>query len=154
MKRYWIIFILIFVLAAILAYVFIFFLFFSSNTEITSNTVVNVIDGDTLEVYDNGTIQTVRLLCVDTPEKNQTGYEEARLFLQSEVLGKEVILQSSITDMDNYGRLLRYVYVNESGNMIFVNKLIIDKSYGTLFIVPPEECMRLISPNKTPIIIS
>lgn len=143
MKRYWIIFILIFILAAILVYLLIFFLFFSSTPEIAQDTVVNVIDGDTLEVYDNGSIQIVRLLCVDTPEKNQTGYEEAKIFLQSEVLGKQIVLQSSITDKDNYGRLLRYVYVNESGNMIFINKLIIDRSYGTLFIVPPEECKGL-----------
>lgn len=157
MKRYWIIFILIFVLASILAYLFIFFLFFSGTPQIAQNTVVNVIDGDTLEIYDNGSIQIVRLLCVDTPEKNQTGYEKAKIFLQSEVLGKQVVLQSSITDKDVYGRLLRYVYVNNSeNNTLFVNKLILEGGYGTLMIIPPEECkeVMLASNYKSPIIIS
>jgi len=35
---------------------------------------------------------------------------------------------------------LRYVYVNDFGEVLFVNKLILDNGYGELLIIPPEEC--------------
>jgi len=139
---------LIFLLTSILAIISVSFALFLINnseppetSEITPNTVVNVIDGDTFEIYNSsGDIETIRLLCVDTPEKNQTGYEEATTYLESLILDKEVILSSSITDKDVYGRSLRYVYVNDSGNLSFVNKLILDNGYGGILVIPPETC--------------
>jgi len=96
------------------------------------NYVTRVIDGDTFEIYSG---ETIRLLCVDTPEKNQQGYEEAKLFLESLILNKEVNLTSSLTDKDIYDRLLRYVHINNQ----FVNKLVLE-NYGELLIIPPENC--------------
>lgn len=105
------------------------------------NEAVNVIDGDTFKVYtENGRIDTIRLLCIDTPEKADAGYEEAKLFLESLILGKKIKLVSSVTDKDAYGRLLRYVYVNADNGRIFVNQLILDGGYGELLIIPPETC--------------
>jgi len=114
----------------------------SPNPPIENNTVMNIIDGDTFEYYDeiSESILIVRLLCVDTPEKNEEGYEEASNYLSSLILNKQVILNSSLTNEDKYGRLLRYVYVEDSGETLFVNKLILDNYYGDLFIVPPESC--------------
>ncbi len=97
------------------------------------NYVTRVIDGDTF-VINSG--ETIRLLCVDTPEKNTEGYEDATLFLEDLILNKEVTLNSSITDKDIYGRLLRYVYINGT----FVNKEILQNDYGKLLIIPPEDC--------------
>lgn len=107
--------------------------------ELPNNYVTNVIDGDTFQTASG---DTIRLLCVDTPELGSEGYEEAKQFLESLILNKEVILNKSITDKDNYNRLLRYVYANSSysGELVFVNKLILDENYGTLLIIPPEEC--------------
>lgn len=114
-------------------------------TQLVNNTVVRVIDGDTFEYYDqnSNSVLKVRLLCVDTPERRKDGYEEAKDYLKSLILYKEVILNSSITDKDKYGRLLRYVYVNDWGDDLFVNKLILDGGYGKLMIVPPEECREM-----------
>ena len=111
-------------------------------TKLENNTVVRVIDGDTFEYYDKNSdkILKVRLLCVDAPEKNKEGYEDAKSYLRSLILYKEVILKSSITDKDRYNRLLRYVYVNDFGEVLFVNKLILNNGYGELLIIPPEEC--------------
>ena len=111
-------------------------------TQLENNTVVRIIDGDTFEYYDGNSdkILKVRLLCVDTPEKNKEGYEDAKSYLRSLILYKEVTLKSSITDKDRYSRLLRYVYVNDFGEVLFVNKLILDNGYGELLIIPPEEC--------------
>lgn len=111
-------------------------------TQLLNNTVVRIIDGDTFEYYneDLNKVLKVRLLCVDTPEKSKEGYEEAKDYLRSLILYREVRLVSSLTDEDKYGRLLRYVYVNDLGENIFVNKRIITEGYGELMIVPPEEC--------------
>ena len=112
------------------------------NTPLENNTVVDVIDGDTFEYYDatSGRILIVRLLCVDTPEKDEEGYDEASNYLSSLIFNKQVILNSSITNEDKYGRLLRYVYFEDSGETLFVNKLILDNNYGSLLIIPPETC--------------
>jgi len=105
-------------------------------TPLADNYVTRVIDGDTF-VINSG--ETIRLLCVDTPEKNTTGYEEATAYLEFLILNKEVILNPSITNKDQYGRLLRYVYVENK----FVNKLILDNNYGELLIIPPENCTEM-----------
>ena len=112
------------------------------NPPLENNTVVDVIDGDTFEYYDETSerILIVRLLCVDTPEKDEEGYDEASNYLSSLIFNKQVILNSSITNEDKYGRLLRYVYFEDSGETLFVNKLILDNNYGSLLIIPPETC--------------
>lgn len=68
-----------------------------------------VIDGDTLEV--NG--KSVRLLGVDAAEKSKCFYEEAKQELARLTLDQPVRLESDPlnNDTDEYGRLLRYVYL-------------------------------------------
>lgn len=130
------------------------------------NTVMKIIDGDTFEYYDEDmNYKTVRLLCVDTPEKGEEGYEEAKRFLEQLLLCEEIILKHSdySNDTDKYGRLLRWIYINNSeliyepdnfypnfpyyyytnyskGEVLFVNKAIIDLGYGDVLIIPPETC--------------
>jgi len=118
---------------------------YDSTSQPENNTVTRIIDGDTFEYYDEniGEIVKVRLLCVDTPERGKEGYQEAKDYLEHLIMYKEIILKSSITDEDKYGRLLRYVYVNNVGTKLFVNKLILDNDYGELLIIPPEECKEM-----------
>ncbi|HWJ10682.1 MAG TPA: thermonuclease family protein [Nocardioides sp.] len=71
-------------------------------------TVVDVVDGDTLDL-DSG--DTVRLAGIDTPERGECGFGPAQSALKRLVLGKEVTLVASDEDHDKYGRLLRYVEV-------------------------------------------
>lgn len=118
---------------------------YDSTSQLENNTVTRIIDGDTFEYY-NGDIDEivkVRLLCVDAPERGKDGYQEAKDYLEHLIMYKEIILKSSITDEDKYGRLLRYVYVNNVGTKLFVNKLILDNEYGELLIIPPEECKEM-----------
>ena len=73
-------------------------------------TVESVVDGDTIDVSRDGVTETVRLIGIDTPEREQCGYQEASDFLSETVLGQEVtLLGGATTDRDTYGRLLRYV---------------------------------------------
>ncbi len=106
--------------------------------------VKRVIDGDTFELCSG---EIVRLLCVDTPEENTLGYEEAKTFLESLILYREVRLESSTNggnNTDKYNRLLRWVYVEDemfnAGEEIFVNKYLLEEGYGDILIIPPETC--------------
>ena len=106
------------------------------------NLVSRVIDGDTFELCSG---ETVRLLCVDTPEKGEEGYEEAKLFLEDLLLYNPVELKQSNYDgpnKDKYNRLLRWVYIYNSSSVeqLFVNKYILEEGYGDILIIPPETC--------------
>ncbi len=106
------------------------------------NLVSRVIDGDTFELCSG---DTIRLLCVDTPEKGEEGYEDAQYFLEDLILYNEVELKESNyngNNTDKYGRLLRWVYISNStsGEQIFVNKYLLEEGYGDILIIPPETC--------------
>ena len=76
--------------------------------------VTRVIDGDTIEVELHGEIERVRLLCIDTPERGQDGYAEATEYLRG-LIGDGVRLEKDPEHghRDNFGRLLRYVWVGD-----------------------------------------
>lgn len=79
-------------------------------------TVTHVVDGDTVEVARDGVTERVRLLGIDTPERGECGYAEARDAAAGLVEGREVTLVvGSSDDRDRYGRLLRFVEVAADG---------------------------------------
>jgi len=76
------------------------------------NTIVTkVIDGDTI-VVEGG--WHVRLLGMDADEKGYLCYEPAKNRLEELVLGKQVKLEKDKTDVDQYGRCLRYIIFNNT----------------------------------------
>ena len=83
--------------------------------------VTRVIDGDTIEI---STGERVRLICIDTPETYEEGYEKAKDYLEDLILGEEVFLVKDVSETDRYDRLLRYVYTEDNE---FVNELIVKK---------------------------
>ncbi len=100
--------------------------------------VREVIDGDTFKM---NTGDSIRLLCVNTPEQDEEGYERAMDFLESLVLYKEVRLEQAETlnKTDKYERTLAFVYVNNLGKQVFVNKLIIDAGFSDVYTYGDEE---------------
>jgi endonuclease YncB( thermonuclease family) len=86
-------------------------------------TVTRVIDGDTIEVNIGSAIYKVRYIGIDTPELDDKRAEyyalaqEATRFNRQLVERKTVRLEEDVSQVDKYGRLLRYVYVDD----IFVN---------------------------------
>lgn len=73
--------------------------------------VSQVVDGDTVEVDGVG---RVRLVGVDTPEVGACGSRAAAGRLADLVLGRKVrLVTGGQGDADRYGRLLRYVEVDE-----------------------------------------
>lgn len=104
---------------------------------IEEGTVTRVVDGDTIEVYENKKVEKIRLIGVNTPETLDPRKEvecfglEASMFLKKELEGKKVKLEvdKSQADKDTYGRSLRYVYLNDTN----INKKIIEEGYGFEF---------------------
>jgi endonuclease YncB( thermonuclease family) len=74
--------------------------------------VTEVVDGDTLDI--NGT--RIRLALVDTPERGQSGFDEAKKFVESLCLGKkgELDVDSGQRRGDRYGREIGIVYCDGS----------------------------------------
>ncbi len=76
--------------------------------------VMHIIDGDTLSVWLDGAVETVRLLRIDTPEMGRSGYRRATVALE-ELVGRGPVRLEGETGgalpRDAYGRLLAYVYV-------------------------------------------
>jgi micrococcal nuclease len=103
--------------------------------QVTFYTVTRVIDGDTIDVSLNGTIQRIRTIGMDTPEvvdprkPVQCFGKESSSKASELLLNKKVRLESDPTqgDKDIYARLLRYVY-REDG--LFFNKAMIEEGYA------------------------
>jgi micrococcal nuclease len=100
--------------------------------------VAEAVDGDTLRLAD-GT--TVRYIGVDTPETVhpskpvQCFGKEASAFNKALVEGKPVRLERDISDTDKYGRLLRYIYL-EDGTL--VNLALVAGGYAKVVTYPPD----------------
>ena len=113
-----------------IAFVFVLFLI-SCTSNIENAVVTRIVDGDTLVI---STGEKVRLICIDTPETGDAYASQAKRHLTTLTLNKSVVLERDVEDTDKYGRLLRYVYVNNFS----VNKDIVHSGLATIFRVPPN----------------
>ena len=97
-------------------------------------TVTDVIDGDTIRI-DTG--QLVRYIGIDAPEMSPNAErfgKEAWSLNAALVSGKEVTLERDVSDTDQHGRLLRYVYVEN----IFVNGELVRLGLARAKAYPPD----------------
>lgn len=72
--------------------------------------VTKIIDGDTI-IVEGGF--NVRLLGMDADEKGYPCFDEAKKRLEDLILNQEVKLEKDVTDVDQYKRCLRYVFLGE-----------------------------------------
>ena len=109
-------------------------------------TVTHVTDGDTIEVrFDDGAVERVRLLLIDTPETKRPdtpvqcyGPEASEWLARALPRGIRVWLEPDVEDRDRYGRLLRYVWLEEDGEPYLVNESIVRNGLGVRTIYPPN----------------
>jgi micrococcal nuclease len=104
----------------------------TNNIEDTTYTVTRVVDGDTIKVEDIGTI---RLIGIDTPETvnprkevecfGKEASEKAKELLEGKKI--KIELDSSQGEVDRYGRVLAYVYM-EDGRLF--NEVMIREGYA------------------------
>lgn len=96
--------------------------------------VSRVVDGDTIKVLINNKEDTVRLIGIDSPEvvdeekPVQCFGKEASNIAKKMLTDKAVVLESDSTqkDRDEYGRLLRYVFLNNSN----FNKFMLSEGFA------------------------
>ena len=74
---------------------------------------MRVIDGDTLELVGG---ERVRLIGVDSPEPGRPGALEATHFVRERVKGRAVWLEADGANRDRFGRLRRYVWLQQPSN--------------------------------------
>jgi len=92
--------------------------------ELEETIVIKIIDGDTIETE----LGTIRMLGINTPEKNKYLYQEAKdflLFLENQT----IYVLRDIEDRDKYDRLLRYVFYENR----LINLEIIEQGLGTAY---------------------
>lgn len=98
--------------------------------------VLDVIDGDTIKIAGD---MRVRLLSIDSPEKGECYYQEAKSALDELIANKVVRLEKDITDKDRYGRWLRYVILPvENQDNILVNDYLVRHGDAIKFNSPPN----------------
>lgn len=88
-----------------------------------------VIDGDTFVTQQ----QThVRLIGIDTPERREPYYNEAKQALSRYISGRQLRLERDISDVDRFDRELRYVWadVDNDGDEDFVNELMVRDGFA------------------------
>lgn len=109
----------------------------SENTQVPPNSaqetvlVTRIVDGDTFEIASG---QKVRLIGIDTPEKDECYFSQASNRLATHIENKEVTLTKDVSETDRYGRLLRYVFV---GNTL-VNTKLVSEGYAQASAYPPD----------------
>jgi micrococcal nuclease len=100
-------------------------------------TVLKVVDGDTIQVNINGVHDKVRYLGIDTPEMTSKDPTQAKIAtkLNADLVGgKTLYLYNGETDRDQYGRLLRFVFVGDD----FINDDIVKAGYASSFNRPHD----------------
>ena len=92
--------------------------------------VKRVVDGDTIMLADG---RYVRYIGINTPERGEPLWEEARDYNAQKVRGKLVTLEFGLVEEDRYGRTLAYV----SGGGEMVNAELLQAGLAHLFVLEP-----------------
>ncbi len=108
-----------------------------------SGRVVDIVDGDTLDIDLDGRVERVRLIGIDTPETKKPGApvecfgpEATRRLQHILPPGTEVVVQRDIEARDDYGRLLLYVF--RFDDELFVNADLVIHGFATTLEIPPN----------------
>lgn len=107
--------------------------------------ISRVVDGDTVELSE-GT--KVRLIGVNSPEsttRTEPYGKEASNYTKSSLTGKTVYLEKDVSETDQYGRLLRYVWIDipkgmndsEIKSKMF-NAILVEEGYAQVSTYPPD----------------
>ncbi len=109
-------------------------------------TVIDVIDGDTIEVSIGGKAERVRLLGIDAPESVhptvpvQCFGPEASAELKALLpAGTEVRVERDVESRDRYERLLLYVYRADDG--LFVNQWLVSTGLADVVVYEPNSAL-------------
>ena len=101
--------------------------------------VAAVTDGDTIDVsLDDGSRETVRLIGINSPESGECWASEAAVALGDLIpVGTEIGLTVDVSNRDQFGRLLRYVWVGSTS----VNEEVVRRGAALSRRYPPDTAM-------------
>lgn len=99
--------------------------------------VTYIVDGDTIDVelLSTGETKRVRYIGMDTPERGDFYFREATDANAALVEGQTVILIKDVSETDRFGRLLRYIYLQDG---TFVNAELVRQGYALPATFPPD----------------
>ncbi len=106
--------------------------------------VVRVVDGDTIIVHIGGRDERLRYIGMDTPEtvKPDTPVQwmgpEASRANAGLVAGRSVVLEKDVSETDRYGRLLRYVWLDDGGRWTLVDLELVAQGFAQVETDPPD----------------
>lgn len=109
-----------------------------------TGTVERVVDGDTIIVRIGSDAVRVRYIGMDAPESaipdspvepfgKEASKENAAL-----VAGKAVVLEKDVSETDQYGRLLRNVWVQDGDAWVLVGERLVAEGYAQVSTFPPD----------------
>ncbi|WP_036604272.1 thermonuclease family protein [Paenibacillus assamensis] len=107
-----------------------------SDQPFTKTKVKRIVDGDTFITSEG---DKVRLIGVNTPEthgKVQYYGQEAKEYTDNQLTGSTVYMFQDAGNTDKYGRLLRYIFI-ENDNQMF-NERLIREGYANTMTIPPN----------------
>jgi micrococcal nuclease len=107
--------------------------------------VTKVVDGDTIKVDIDGTEYSLRYIGVDSPEPDATDPDIKRLAdaataaNSSLIEGRDVYLERQVSDQDRFGRLLRDVWlVDSGGSYVLISIELVRAGYAQIATFPPD----------------
>jgi len=95
--------------------------------EVHEGEVVKVLDGDSINIIQQGKVVRVRLAEIDAPEYKQPFWKKSRKALESYVAGKKVSVEEF--DRDQYGRIVGHVYVEDT----WVNGKLVQQGFAYVY---------------------
>lgn len=105
--------------------------------------MMDVVDGDTIDVSVGGTRERVRLIGIDTPETKKPdtpaqcyGPEATARTKELLPVGTDLYIERDLEARDPYGRLLGYVYRSDDG--LFVNLDLVRQGYARTLTIEPN----------------
>lgn len=93
--------------------------------------ITRVIDGDTIEITGR---RQLRYIGIDTSERGDCFGAESTQKNKELVEGKTVRLEKDVSETDRYGRLLRYVWVED----VMVNEELVRSGFASVSTYPPD----------------
>jgi micrococcal nuclease len=106
--------------------------------------VVRVVDGDTIVIDRGYGPESLRYIGIDTPETVHPSEpvewmgKEASDANRALVEGREVVLESDVSETDQYGRLIRYVWIRDGTSWTFVNLVLVAAGLAQVATYPPD----------------
>ena len=95
--------------------------------EVLRGSVLNVVDGDTLDVQVGPDKHRIRLAEIDAPERNQPWGDKAKQALASKVLKHAV--RVVVTDTDRYGRRVGKIFLGQTD----INRSMVSEGHAWVY---------------------